>query len=111
MRRDIVAFSRDEEGEWVAELSCGHRQHVRHRPPFQLRPWVVDAAGRAGRIGTPIECPLCDRGEPPPGESGGQGGDPACWAGLLCPECGAVLGADPHRDGCPAARPGGTMEP
>ncbi len=27
------------------------------------------------------------------------GGDPVCWAHLLCPECGAVMG-DSHRPGC-----------
>ena len=26
---------------------CGHRQHVRHNPPFVTRPWTVTAAGRA----------------------------------------------------------------
>lgn len=29
-----------------------------------------------------------------------EGGDPACWAGLLCPECGAVLDGGSHRPGC-----------
>jgi hypothetical protein len=28
------------------------------------------------------------------------GGDPACWAGLTCPKCGAVLDGSPHRPGC-----------
>jgi hypothetical protein len=27
----IVGFHQDTEGDWVAELDCGHRQHVRHR--------------------------------------------------------------------------------
>ena len=31
-----------------------------------------------------------------------EGGEQACWAGLLCPECGAVLDGGPHREGCPA---------
>jgi hypothetical protein len=26
----------------------------------------------------------------PPAPEGGPGGDPVCWAHLLCPECGAV---------------------
>ena len=28
------------------------------------------------------------------------GGEAACWAHLLCPECGAVLDGGPHRPGC-----------
>lgn len=51
----------------MAELSCGHNQHARHRPPFQLREWVTDAVGRDSRLGTPLECPLCDRAELPDG--------------------------------------------
>jgi tellurite resistance-related uncharacterized protein len=49
----------------VAELSCGHCQHVRHRPPFQLRAWVLEAEGRRSRLGTLLGCPLCDRAELP----------------------------------------------
>jgi uncharacterized protein YeaO (DUF488 family) len=30
-----------------------------------------------------------------------EGGDPACWASLVCPRCGAVV-SEGHRDGCPA---------
>ncbi len=67
MIRSIVGFHADADGDWVAELSCYHRQHVRHRPPFQERAWVLDEAGRAARVGTPIECPLCDRAEFPEG--------------------------------------------
>ena len=118
MERVITGFHQDAEGEWVAELSCGHRQHVRQRPPFQLRDWVLHADGRRARLGTPIACPLCDRAEPPGGlpgvlagserdgpDQGGEpdeGGEQACWAGLLCPECGVVLDGGPHRKGCPA---------
>ena len=42
----ILGFHQDEYGDWVAELACGHTQHVRHRPPWELRPWV--ATERAG---------------------------------------------------------------
>lgn len=28
------------------------------------------------------------------------GGETACWAHLLCPECGAVLDGGSHLDGC-----------
>jgi hypothetical protein len=48
----------------VAELECGHGQHVRHRPPWQLRPWVTSATGRARRIGQRLRCKKCERGEP-----------------------------------------------
>lgn len=44
----------------MAELACGHTQHVRHTPPWQVRPWVVTASGRAQRVGTPLACALCD---------------------------------------------------
>jgi tellurite resistance-related uncharacterized protein len=208
--RAITAFHRDEEGDWVAELSCGHCQHVRHRPPFQLRAWVLEADGRSSRLGALLGCPLCDRAELPDGlrlirstpqwnehtmpvglsrahrvakgtwgrilvhdgklrfiartepelrvvvglgstqaippevehkvqpigsvsfsidflsvdESksamlsygrhssddkaamgrhlSAEGGDPVCWAHLLCPDCGAVLDDGSHRNGCGA---------
>jgi tellurite resistance-related uncharacterized protein len=67
MRRTIEGFHQDDLGDWVAELSCLHGQHVRHRPPFQERPWVETDEGRASRIGSPIDCPLCDRAELPEG--------------------------------------------
>jgi tellurite resistance-related uncharacterized protein len=65
VQRRIVGFHCDDEGDWVAHLDCGHRKHVRHRPPFQDRPWVLDADSRVARLGTPLNCPLCDRAELP----------------------------------------------
>ena len=191
MERSIVSFRADQEGEWVAELSCGHNQHVRHRPPFQDRHWVVDKADRDGRVGAPLDCPLCERAElpgalrlvrsgqhwdeesvpaglvrshriangtwgriavtegrlrfsatttpplevvlgpsevqatvrftidlfavdrgppavvapptesivPPERSEVEEGGDPACWADRVCPECGSLLAGDPHQHG------------
>ena len=64
MKRSIVGFHRDEHGDWVAELECGHGQHMRHDPPWQLRPWTLSAPGRAARIGERVDCLKCDRGEP-----------------------------------------------
>jgi hypothetical protein len=60
MERRIVGFHQDEEGDWVAELECGHGQHVRHEPPWQVRSWVITPEGRAAWIGMPLECRLCD---------------------------------------------------
>jgi tellurite resistance-related uncharacterized protein len=65
MIRTIDGFHPDADGDWVAELSCLHNQHVRHSPPFQERPWVISVAGRAERVGSRIDCPLCDRLELP----------------------------------------------
>jgi tellurite resistance-related uncharacterized protein len=67
MQRVIEGFHQDELGDWVAELSCLHGQHVRHRPPFFDRAWVTSSEGRAEHIGAPIDCPLCDRTELPDG--------------------------------------------
>ena len=67
MQRAITGFRQDDVGDWVAELDCHHAQHVRHRPPFAQRPWVETAEGRAGRVGTSLDCPLCDRAELPTG--------------------------------------------
>lgn len=54
----INGFHQDDEGHWVAELACGHTQHVRHRPPWQNREWTQTEAGRAGRVGQRIDCPF-----------------------------------------------------
>ena len=56
----IVGFHLDELGEWVAELDCGHRQHVRHRPPWETRPWVVTEEGRKQHLGKALWCVRCD---------------------------------------------------
>ena len=57
--RKIVGFHTDDEGHWVADLECGHGQHVRHDPPWQNRPWVVTPAGRAGFLGAELRCVKC----------------------------------------------------
>jgi tellurite methyltransferase len=59
--RTVVAeFHQDQDGDWVAELACGHKQHMRHRPPWQQRPWVESATERAAKIGAPISCVSCE---------------------------------------------------
>jgi len=60
-QRAIVSFHQDDEGHWVADLECGHSQHMRHDPPWQNRPWVLTAAGRARFIGVQVECRPCSQ--------------------------------------------------
>jgi hypothetical protein len=57
--RRIIAFHQDDELHWVADLECGHTQHVRHDPPWQNRPWVTSAEGRAKFLGTVLRCAVC----------------------------------------------------
>jgi hypothetical protein len=59
MRQKIVGFHKDEERHWVAQLACGHNQHVRHNPPWINRPWVVTQAGRDRMLGRPLTCAKC----------------------------------------------------
>ncbi len=65
VQRSIIGYHRDDERHWVAELDCGHNQHVRHNPPWVSRPWVTTPEGRDNMLGTPLDCLKCDRGEPP----------------------------------------------
>ncbi len=65
--RRITGYHQDEEGHWVAELECGHGQHVRHDPPWQLRPWVITESGRREMLGVTLDCRKCDEGIPPEG--------------------------------------------
>lgn len=67
MNRRIAGFHRDTESQWVAELDCGHGQHVRHDPPFVERAWTQSEEGRTSRIGTELDCVRCDRREMPDG--------------------------------------------
>lgn len=60
----IVGFHQDEHGDWVADLACGHGQHVRHRPPWELRPWVTTEAGRRTHLGDILLCRRCLDDEP-----------------------------------------------
>ena len=61
MKRTIIGFHQDEKQDWVAELKCGHQQHVRHNPPWQIREWVVTEVGRNSKLGHFLNCKDCDK--------------------------------------------------
>jgi len=63
MKRKIFDFHQDEFDDWIADLECGHTQHVRHDPPWQERPWVVTLEGRQSRVGMALDCKKCEEGE------------------------------------------------
>lgn len=63
MERKIVDYHQDEHGDWVADLDCGHGQHVRHQPPFINRSWVITEAGRRSKLGIALNCVKCDQTE------------------------------------------------
>lgn len=65
MEAKIVGYHQDDENHWVAQLACGHFQHVRHQPPFINRPWVIDKKGRDAMKGQKLNCVKCDNGLPP----------------------------------------------
>jgi len=63
MQQKIIGFHLDEVNDWVADLECGHTQHVRHQPPWQNRQWVISEKGRMEHIGIELQCKKCDEGE------------------------------------------------
>jgi hypothetical protein len=60
MKRKIIGYEKDEQGDWRAELECRHYQHVRHSPPLVTREWVLTEEGRASRLGFELNCKRCD---------------------------------------------------
>jgi len=64
MLQQVIGFHQDIYFDWVADLQCGHTQHVRHDPPFQLRPWVLTEDGRQDHLGMELACKKCDEGAP-----------------------------------------------
>ena len=64
MKQAIVGYHQDDEEHSVAQLACGHFQHVRHDPPLVSRPWVLTEAGRVSRLGEILVCKKCVQGAP-----------------------------------------------
>jgi hypothetical protein len=65
--RGITGFHRDDQLDWVAELHCGHYQHVRHNPPWQERPWAATPEARESSLGRELYCKKCVEGAPADG--------------------------------------------
>jgi len=59
MLRKIVGFHMDENRDWVAELDCGHQQHVRQNPPHTGHHWVTTLQGRLEHMGQELSCSAC----------------------------------------------------
>ena len=93
VERAIAGFEQDEAGDWVALLECGHRQHVRHRPPWRERPWVLTAEGRQRTHRLAARVSALRRSER------GHGGRSRLLGARGLPGCGALNG---HRPSCPA---------
>jgi hypothetical protein len=53
-------------------------------------------------MGDPQESPELHGMAGPYEKDSGDGGEPACWAHLVCPSCGQVEG-EGHSPGCPEA--------
>lgn len=64
IHRSIIGFHQDEHGDWVADLECGHTQHVRHQSPWQERPWVTTQEGRDNHLGKTLPCKKCHEKTP-----------------------------------------------
>ena len=64
VKKAITGYHLDDENHWVAELVCGHYQHVRHQPPWVDRAWVVSEQGRTEKLGHELDCKKCDFSSP-----------------------------------------------
>jgi hypothetical protein len=72
MKHAITGFHLDDEQHWVAELDCGHNQHVRHNPPWINRPWTQTGEGRQRMLGETLDCKKCDTGAPADRKTGDE---------------------------------------
>ncbi len=64
MLQAITGYHQDDEHHWVAQLACGHNQHLRHTPPWVSRPWVITPAGREQHLGSQLHCKKCEQNAP-----------------------------------------------
>lgn len=59
IERKILSIEEETNEEFVASLSCGHKRHLRHDPPRETRPRLLDSQEREAIIGTQIDCGRC----------------------------------------------------
>ncbi|MEL6821541.1 MAG: DUF3565 domain-containing protein [Calditrichota bacterium] len=60
MQCKILRFHKDEKGDWIVDLDCGHSRHMRHDPPWSNMDWIHSSEARWDRMQKPIECTECD---------------------------------------------------
>jgi len=60
MKRKVVGVRRDEGGDWILVLECGHVQHSRHQSLSDARKWILSDMTRRHREGLLINCSACD---------------------------------------------------
>jgi hypothetical protein len=102
MEQMITGFHQDDAADWVAELACGHFQHVRHNPPWVRRPWTATEERRNEMVGVKLNCKKCDSGAPPDtagasiGSSAGPRSRGAAFVSALLVSGALVAGAATH---------------
>ena len=61
VQRKSIGLHQDEVQDGVADVACGHQQHVRHTPPWVKRPRVVSPEGRRSRFEYALDCADCEQ--------------------------------------------------
>jgi hypothetical protein len=61
VKRRVTGFRKDDAGDWIADLDCGHKRHVRHNPPWVNHAWIISPDGRAAFLGNEIDCGECSQ--------------------------------------------------
>jgi tellurite resistance-related uncharacterized protein len=92
-----LQFSMASRPPLTTELVAGSEQAIPPEMDHEVQP--------LGRVRFALDMLKVDRSGPNEKRLAEAGGDPACWVGLLCPDCGAVLEEARHRPGCSEPEP------